>query len=377
MKQYRFAYLSANDPLNKKVWSGTHYSIYKVIKSIGNVEILGPYEPKLALLFLSVINQVSLKLFRKRISYRHGVLLSKLYANYFNKKIQHKSFDFIIAPAASLELAYLNTQIPIIYITDGTFKSCLNYHKSLSNLSGKSIIEGNWIESQAISKSKFVVVSSEWAAQSVEKDYGKNSNQIIKIPYGANFDRLPDNVLIEKKINHPFKLLFVGVYWETKGGNIAFNCFKLLLEKGYDVSLTVVGCMPPENIVHPKLEIIEFIDKNTEIGQKALCNVYQNHHALLLPTRFDCTPIVINEASAFALPSLVSNSGGVAGHLKPNVNGYLIDYNDQGEGFTDVIEELILNPELYYALRKSCRAYYEEQLNWDHWKEEFLKVLTS
>jgi glycosyltransferase involved in cell wall biosynthesis len=365
MKKKRFAYLSAENPEDKKVWSGTHHSIFNVLKSIGEVEVLGPYKPGLRLFFARLLNQFYLRVLKKRISYRHSSFISKGYANYFTKKLKGKQFDFIIAPAASLEIAYLDTTIPIIYITDGTFSGCLNYHKNLTNLTKKSIIDGNYIEQAAIEKSKFVIVSSEWAANSVANNYHKNTSAIKVIPYGANFELLPQKSELDFIAPKFWKLLFVGVYWDNKGGDIAFHAFKQLHDKGYQVSLTVVGCIPPKEVRHHNLSVIPFIDKNEKAGREKLFSLFLEHHLLVLPTRFDCTPIVINEASAFAIPSLIANSGGVAGHLKDGKNGFLINYADMGEGYAAKIEALINTPEAYVELRRKTYELSIEELNWD------------
>ncbi len=376
-KPLKIAYLSSETPLNKRVWSGTHHNIYKSLQSFGEVEILGPHEPKLAVLLGKIRHKLSQVLFGKRYDYRHSFLLSKSYASYFTKKLNECDVDLIVAPAASCEIASLNTKIPIVYITDGTFASCLNYHKSLTNLSKSSTNEGNAIEQAAISKSSAVIVSSDWAANSVIQDYNANVDKVKVIPFGANFDLLPEKEELIFDQQKVFKLLFVGVYWQSKGGDIAYNAFDILHKKGYAVSLTVVGCEPPPNLMNPDLHYYQFIDKNSSEGQKQLSAIYKEHHLLLLPTRFDCTPIVINEASAFGIPSMVSNSGGVQGHLKENINGKLIDYKDQGEFFAKEIEQLILHPETYLALRKSSRNLYDSNLNWKNWQTEFRKVIAN
>ena len=375
MNKKRFAYLSAENPEDKKVWSGTHHSIFNVLKTIGEVDVLGPYQPGLRLFFARLLNQFYLRVFKKRISYRHSSFVSKGHAAYFNKKLKGQHYDSIIAPAASLEIAYLETTIPIIYITDGTFSGCLNYHKNLTNLTKKSIIDGNLIEKMAIEKSKFVIVSSEWAAESVSNYYHKNAAAIKVMPYGANFEMLPQKKDLDFTVPKFWKLLFVGVYWDNKGGNIAFNAFKKLSDKGYPVSLTVIGCIPPKEIVHPNLTVIPFIDKNEKTGREKLFSLFLEHHVLILPTRFDCTPIVINEASAFAIPSLVANSGGVAGHLRNGKNGFLINYTDTGAAYADKIETLIQNPEAYVELRKQTYQSSIEELNWTNWKKEFEKLI--
>ncbi len=376
MERLKIAYLSSENPNNKKVWSGTHYSIYKSLSNVGEVTILGPYQPQFRLFWAKLINQVYLKFFNKRFSYRHSKFISKGYANYFNAKLKGQNFDYIVAPAASCELAYLETNIPIIYISDGTFAGCLNYHDSLQNLTKNSIEEGNFIEQQAINKSKYCIVSSEWAKKSMINDYRANPDKVKIIPFGANFDLLPSNKEIDYSIPIQWKILFVGVYWKNKGGEIAYNAFKILLEQGYNVSLTVLGCIPPNEFNHPNIKVIPFIDKNNAQGQEELNQIYKQHHFLILPTRFDCTPIVINEASAFGIPSIIANTGGVAGHLKENKNGFLINYDDKGKDYATAIENLINHPQEYLNLRKETRKLYDDLLNWNTWTIEFKKIFS-
>ncbi|MBI2720861.1 MAG: glycosyltransferase family 4 protein [Bacteroidetes bacterium] len=342
---------------------------------MGKVTILGPYQPKLQLMVGKIANQFFLKLFNKRFDYRHSILLSKAYAHFFTPKINSQKFDLIVAPAASSEIAFLNTTIPIIYITDGTFQSCLNYHKSLIGLTKQSIASGTLIESKAISKSKSVIVSSEWAANSLKADYNTSIGKIKIIPFGANFETLPSEQELVFEPPADWKLLFVGVYWENKGGDIAFNAFVKLREEGYNVSLTIVGCIPPLDVKDDKLNVIPFIDKNEHEGQKKLSEIYAQHHILILPTRFDCSPIVINEASAFGMPCIVADTGGVRGHLREGVNGYLVDYSDRGEKYAQIISELIGDPLNYIALRQSSRKEYVDKLNWHHWIKKFQEVL--
>ena len=371
----KIGYLSAINPTNKKVWSGTHYSIYKSLDTFSEVTILGPYEPKFKLWIARFVNQFYLKVLNKRYSYRQSKFISKSYANYFNKKIKEQKFDFLVAPAASCELAFLETNVPVIYISDGTFASCLNYYKSLTNLTKQSVQEGNFIEQQALQKSKFIIVSSDWAKKSVVIDYKKNPAKVSVIPFGANFDKLPLKIEINFTAPSEWKILFVGVYWENKGGETAYNAFKLLIEQGHNVTLTVLGCIPPKEFKHPKLTVIPFIDKNDLKGQEELNRIYTQHHFLILPTRFDCTPIVINEASAFGIPALVANTGGVAGHLKENVNGFLIDYNDKGPGYAKKIAYQIEHPQEYIHLRQQTREIYDDFLNWNHWTREVKKLI--
>ena len=60
--------------------------------------------------------------------------------------------DFIFSPAASAEIAYLKTDIPIVYSSDITFALILNYYHNYSNFNLASRKYGELIEHRAISK---------------------------------------------------------------------------------------------------------------------------------------------------------------------------------------------------------------------------------
>ncbi|MFN5182506.1 MAG: glycosyltransferase family 4 protein [Bacteroidota bacterium] len=378
LKTRKIAYLSSVDPNDKRAWSGTHFSILSTLrKSVGDVEVLGPYNPLIETYIGKALTGISQKISGKRYDYRHSHLLSKSYAKYFGDCLKKENFDCIVAPAASCEIAHLETKIPIFYISDTTFKRSLGYHKALSNLTSISEKAANEIESMALQKSTYVIVSSEWAAESVLKDYGIEENKIRVIPFGPNMENLPDINNLKTDINsNQIEILFPAVYWENKGGDIAVNCLKILKENNINARLMVVGCTPPEK--HRSIEGLEFIpylNKNESIQLKKLQELFFRSDFLILPTRFDCTPVVFCEASAFGLPSLCTDTGGVRGHIKEGLNGFLFDYKDDGQAYAKKIIELISNKNQYFELRETSRKMFEEKLNWENWAREFKKLI--
>ena len=76
------------------------------------------------------------------------------------------------------------------------------------------------------------------------------------------------------------------------------------------------------------------------------------------------------------MPSIIANTGGVAGHLKENKNGFLINYDDKGKGYAAAIENLINHPQEYLNLRIETRKLYDDLLNWNTWTLEFKKLFT-
>ena len=167
-------------------------------------------------------------LFKKRFDWRHSTLLSKAYSRSLEKELKGKLFDLIVAPASDTLIAYVNTNIPIIYINDRTIAGALNYHKMLSNLWNFSKNQSIKTDRNAIEKSLFVSYPSQWASQSAIKHYYIEKVKVHTIPFGANIDTIPDRyIATQRKRGTVCQLLFIGVNWADKGGPIAFNCLSL------------------------------------------------------------------------------------------------------------------------------------------------------
>jgi glycosyltransferase involved in cell wall biosynthesis len=370
----KVAYITVTDPMNRHSWSGTDYYIYATLKKkYTTVDALGPDEPKLITFFCKLVHGVSLYIFKKRFDYRHSTIYSKACGALFDKKLKNDNYNLIVSPAGIAYIAYLKTNIPIVFVGDRIIGNAINYHTILNNLWKWSEKQSIATEIRALKKASLNILSSHWAADYAIDGYKLPKQKFLVMPFGANIDYVPtaSYVMNNCVITNECKLLLIGTYWKNKGADIAFQTLKILLKNGLNASLTVVGCEPETPIQHPKLTIIPFLNKNTPEGLKKLEELYLSHSFFILPTRFDCTPIVFCEASAYSLPILAANTGGVAGHVKENVNGFLIEYDDKGEQYFRKIEEVWKDEKRYLQLKKTARDLYDKQLNWDNWVNKF------
>lgn len=374
------AYITVSDPRNKHAWSGTNHYIWKALeKRFGNVDLLGPDEPYFVTMACKIVHGLSLYVFGKRFNYRDSTVYAKACGRLFGKKLKHKNYDLIVSPAGIAYVAYLKTNIPVVFIGDRIIANALGYHTIISNLWKWSEKQSLKTEGTALKRCALNVLSSHWAADYAIAHYKLDKKTTIVLPFGANMDNVPSSeyVFTHKQTPQSCKLLLVGTYWKNKGVDIAVNALDELLKQGIDAELTVVGCEPEDPFSHPKVTIIPFLNKNTSDGLKQLEHLFLTHSFFILPTRFDCTPIVFCESSAYALPILCSNTGGVAGHIKEGVNGFLIPFEDQGISYAKKITELYKDTEKYHALCKTTRELYDHELNWDIWSQKLEQNLLS
>jgi len=363
-KRYHIAFLTSIDPKNKLKLSGSPYYIMNALqKYVGDVTNLGPIEFNK---FIFTHFERATKLLPRPYNLNHSFIHAYFFAKVFQSKLRHKKFDVIFAPRASTQIALLKTDIPIVYYSDTTFKSMYNYYSWFSNFLKISEREGNNIEQKAIRKSKRVILSSQWAADSVINDYNTPKEKVHVVPFGPNVDYIPTKEeLLDRKPIGICKLLFIGVEWERKGGQIAVDTLLELKKMGVKASLTIVGVIPPEPMITEDVVVIPYLDKNNKADSNKFNELLLESHFLILPTREECFGVVFCEASAFGLPSLSTDTGGVPTAVIDNKNGFLFKLSDGGKEYANKIVKYFTDYDnLYSKLSESSRKYYEDTLNW-------------
>ncbi len=377
-KKIRIAFVSSYNARDRKVFSGTaYYSALALSRHCGEVDLIGPYRNNFLLTILKIISFLIRKITGKRFDHYSSVLLAKQYGAYFTRKLQDQNYDLIVACAGAAEIAYFETHIPILMYSDATFPNVIDYYPEYTNLLSASKRMGLQIEKRALEKALILLYSSEWAAQAAKNNYDVSPERVHVIPLGANIDVAPRrNEILSKRKSDTCRLLFLGINWQRKGGNIAFETLKELKKRGIKTSLTAIGTNPPADYSDQDFTLIPFLDKNTPGGRKQFDEHLLESDFLILPTRAECYGIVFAEASAYGLPSITTNTGGIPGVIQDGVNGVLLPLEAGAKEYADTIENLFLSDERYYAMVKSSRDLYEAKLNWDAWGAEVSKIIT-
>lgn len=376
----RIAYYCARDPLDKRSWSGITYYLGKSLqKHIGEVYYLGPVKvPWLLDMPMRCIQKLTKLILKKEWAPSFSLLRNMYMALLLKKKMKKDSYDFLFAPAAASELAYLKTKVPIVYFGDATFKSYTESYEEFKDLNAFSRWEGDYLEKKALRKSDIVIFASNWAAQSAIRDYGIQEDKIKVLLMGANMDNVPDSHIITKKEeNKVLTLLFLGVDWERKGGPLACETLKSLRSMGIQTKLIVCGVVPPSEFINPFIEVIPFLNKNKEEDHERFVRILSSTHFLLIPTRADCSLLVNNEANAFGVPTITTNVGGVADVVKDGVNGYCLPFMAGGAEYATLIASIYQDKCRYHQLALSSRKRFEEVLNWDSFSQQLKNVLTQ
>lgn len=371
-RKMKIGFISISNPNDRFAWSGTQYKFYENLSKISDVIWL-PVKIGFIYNCYSLLYKIIAKSFGKKYSVMHTRFGAYCMSSSIDKS-RIADCDVLLC-FSSPQLFCLHTNKPIIYLTDATFQCLYDYYGPFSNFFKANVKEGNLIERVALNKASHIVYSSNWAKNSAINDYEIAEGKISVIEFGANIDEKD----IIKHVNgrkETLHILFLGVEWERKGGDIAVKTCRILNEKGIKSTLHIVGIkeLPKKYTDESIINYVGFLNKNNPQEYAKLVEVITNSDILLLPTKAECAGVAFSEASANQLPIFTYDTGGIANYVENGVNGYRLDLSCGANEFANKIISTLDNDELD-NLRKGCKKIYSEKLNWNVWTTKVGNIL--
>jgi glycosyltransferase involved in cell wall biosynthesis len=368
----KIAYVTTYDARDIKNWSGTGYYIARslenqsiILEYIGSLTEKHSFPLKVKQL---LSNYLSRKLLIKRYLRDRDPLIVKNYALQVSSKLSQLDSDILFS-IGTTPIAYLECRQPIVVWTDCTFSGVIDFYPEFTNLSEQTIRNGNAIESSALNRCRLAIYSSEWAAQTAINNYQVDPNKVKVVPFGANIDGKRNfndvKTIVDSRPSNKCKLLFLGVNWYRKGGDVAFEVAKKLNSIGLNTELIVVGCRPIINEPLPNfVKSLGFIGKSTQEGQNKINKLLAESHFLILPSIAECYGIVLCEANSFGVPCLSTDVGGIPTIIKDNINGKIFPKNTSITEYCAYVYNLFSNYSQYKNLALSSFNEYQSRLNW-------------
>lgn len=343
-------------------WSGLIYHVRQALKD-GGCEVV-------TIDSLREKGRVSGKL--KELAYKHLTGKTFLryrrpstldgYARQVEAALVGKNADLVFSPSC-FPIARMKPGLPTVFWSDACFAGMIDFYPYTTNLCKQTLREAHLTEQNALDRCSLAIYSSEWAARTALEAYKLDPAKVKVVPYGANLasDRQPPD--LELRTTERCELLFMGVEWERKGGDIALETAIELNRRGLPTILHLVGCEPPGET--PDFVVRHgFISKSTPEGRAKLDALLTKSHFLIVPSRAECYGLVFAEASAYGLPSLAAEVGGIPSVVSHGVNGLLFPLAARGEVYAEEIIGLIESPAKYRALALGAFAEYQTRLNW-------------
>lgn len=175
-------------------------------------------------------------------------------------------------------------------------------------------------------------------------------------------------------------ILFSGINWKRKGGDIAVSTIEELNSRGIEATLYICGIkdesLPAKLRNLDYIKNVGFLNKNKKTDLKKYLEIWEKTDIFILPTRAECSAIVLNEANAYGVPILTTDTGGLSDYVINDKNGIRMSLNAKGKDYANVIENWIKNNDLE-RLSIGARDLYITTNSWKAWGENFNLLLKS
>lgn len=163
--------------------------------------------------------------------------------------------------------------------------------------------------------SKLIVFSK--FAKDVHLKLGAPEKKIAVIPPGLTNPKVEKVRKGKKEIN----ILFVGIWFERKGGPLLLESFKILSQKFPNIRLTIVGPVPKKYMIKSsKIYQTNFVPRETLLKEF----FPQADIFVLVPPKAEGFGFVLIEAASFGIPAIVSQVYALAEIIDDGITGFVI-----------------------------------------------------
>ncbi len=364
----KLAYVTAYDARDRSKWSGLGYYMARALnQQAHSLTYVGPLRMSQPWYRWAKKQTYALALQKRYLSDRDLPVVTS-FARQASQRLSRLAVDVVFSPG-TVPIAYLEAEQPIVFWTDSAFAGMVDFYPEFTNLCRETLRNGSSVEAAALGRAALAVYSSEWAAETAIQAYGFPRAKVHVVPFGANLDETPsfDEVrgMIDARSTRVCRLLFLGVAWFRKGGDIALEVARELNAAGLPTELLVVGCKPL--VAGPIPDFVRsagVISKSSPMRLLQLKALLAKSHFLVLPSRADCTPVVFGEANAFGVPCLATAVGGIPSIIRAGVNGSTFARDAAISNYCEYIWTYFTDRQRYRELALSSFREYETRLNW-------------
>jgi glycosyltransferase involved in cell wall biosynthesis len=369
----RIAFISSSDPTDVRSFSGTPFHMVQALKGhFPDLDVVRQSRAPWAYRFDRIVGRLT----GGRVNPYYWRRLNRFYAARLARRWRGRRVLVVAVVNAAL-VSELAERVPVLNVTDATFALMRGFYSWFDELDRRTAQAAEEMERRSIRLSVHNSFSSRWAGNSAVRDYGADEADVSVIPWGCNIDDVPGSeIRPASRRGDACRLLFIGIHWLRKGGDVVLATGELLAAKSFPFHIDIVGSAPDDGLPQrPWLENHGYLSKADE-GQRAkLRALIRDADFLFLPTRQDTYGIVFAEASAYGTPSVTRDVGGVASVVRDGVNGMVLPEDASAEDFAAAIEAAWRDTSRYEALREGARREYEERLNWTSWAGSTASVI--
>ena len=286
--------------------------------------------------------------------------------------------DVLFGHCISTALYGLNTDIPIVYGTDLTAALALSMYPNQRSAPAAHQEHRHRVEQAAFDRSVHAVLTTELARRSAIEDYGMDEDRAHTVPLGANI------VPTDESDVHPtppdtdeLSLCIIAADPVRKRVDFTIEIVEALNTMGWRARLTHIGRPTSRGERSPLVTCAGMLKLGDPHDTEQCRAILKASHLFVLPSLAEPFGIAPCEASHFAVPSVVSDSGGLAEVVQHNETGLVLPVNASALLYAQAIDALARDRDRYVHLAEAARRRAVTVYDWSQWAARVLPILAD
>lgn len=285
-----------------------------------------------------------------------------------NARISAGEPSVIVLPT-SIPAAEIRGDVPLVVYSDATIAAMVGYYEDYGRVRAASVREALSVERAALRRCARICMASDWARQSVIRDYGVAPELVQVLPRGANLDpgftEQELAVHVSARSARDLRLLHVGRDFRRKGGPLVLDTLRLLRQRGVRASLTVIGSEPKvPAALRPWVTVLGRLSLDRAADRSRMDEAFRAATLLFVPSRAEAMGIMYCDGFAYGLPAIARDTGGVSTVVRNGETGCLLPEGATSADYAEVVASLLATPGSYARLARGAFAFYRGQGNW-------------
>ena len=198
------------------------------------------------------------------------------------------------------------------------------------------------------------------------------SSKIYVVPHGIEYDKIQE---IQPHLNEEPDIFYIGKLVKGKGVDTLINAISAVIKSIHGISVCIAGSGPEESIfkaIVKELNLGGHVKFLGFISENEKYQYYKASKIVVIPSRWDVSPITLYEAMASGKPVVASNIGGIPDLIDDGKTGFLFEpenVDDLAKKIIMLLNDEKLREELGRAAKEKAKQY-----DWNNIAERTVKI---
>lgn len=229
--------------------------------------------------------------------------------------------------------------------------------------------------------SDYIITSSQYLYDNL-MELNAPKDKIIINPVGVNQEIFEFK---KRAYKDSLNIITVGRLIKLKGQHYGIDAIKILKDKGYNITYTIVGDGEEYEALQERINRNQLQNVVTLLGsktQKDIIDLLYDNNLFLMTSitneegRAEGQGLVTAEAQASGLPVVAFDSGGVSETIDDKKTGFVVEEKNV-QAMAEAIEKFIVEPELINKFGYAARKFVEQNFSNTIQSNRILKLYQS